>query len=152
VGDGTSEASLAPKRIGSASDWTTVSLSHSHACGLRAGALHCWGINHDGELGLGDRSARLAPQRVGSASDWTAVSAGGAYLAGGSGGSLERYASHTCGLRGVGQLHCWGANAWGELGDGTTTDRLQPTRIGVEDDWVAVSAGGGITRGIRSIG
>jgi alpha-tubulin suppressor-like RCC1 family protein len=151
VGDGTAGASLAPKRIGTASDWTEVAVGAVHACGLRGtGGLWCWGANGDGQLGDGYREPRLAPHQVGTRGDWTTVSVGGASFVGGSGGGDERSSAHTCGIRAAGELFCWGANAWGELGDGTTTDRTTPTRVGPHDDWIHVSVGGGLTRGIRA--
>ena len=36
---------------------------------------------------------------------------------------------HTCGVTIVGAAYCWGGNRYGELGDGTTTDRHTPTRV-----------------------
>src|SRR5204863_3023027 len=36
-------------------------------------------------------------------------------------------ARHTCILRASGQVRCWGSNAFGQVGDGTTTDRHAPT-------------------------
>lgn len=37
---------------------------------------------------------------------------------------------HTCAIRIDGTLWCVGDNAYGQLGDGTTTDRLTPTQVG----------------------
>jgi len=37
--------------------------------------------------------------------------------------------SFTCGLVKDTDAYCWGENQHGELGDGTTTDRLIPTPI-----------------------
>ena len=67
-----------------------------------------------------------------------------------SGGGNEYLTGHTCGIRQSGTLWCWGMNQRGELGDGTTTSRSVPVRIGDASDWVSVSAGGDFTEGVRT--
>lgn len=52
------------------------------------------------------------------------------------GGTITAGQSHSCALSTTGEAYCWGINAWGELGDGTTELRIGP---------VAVSMPAGVT-------
>lgn len=47
----------------------------------------------------------------------------------------------TLAVKADGTLWAWGANAYGQLGDGTTVNKLLPTQIGSSNDWLTVSAG-----------
>jgi alpha-tubulin suppressor-like RCC1 family protein len=38
-------------------------------------------------------------------------------------------ANHTCAVRRNGEVHCWGDNTWGQLGDGTTDNALVPIAV-----------------------
>ena len=87
----------------------------SSTCGLFTnGTRFCWGINRNGQLGLGGTTERHAPIRNTAETAWSLVSVG------------DR---HTCGIRTSGLLQCWGANADGQLGLGTNTDRDRPTTV-----------------------
>ena len=44
-------------------------------------------------------------------------------------------------IRTDGTLWAWGSNNVGQLGDGTTTNRPFPTRIGVATDWTLMAGG-----------
>jgi alpha-tubulin suppressor-like RCC1 family protein len=69
--------------------------------------------------------------------------------------SLDVGIEHTCAVTAAGTIECWGKNQYGELGDGTTTDRLAPVQvIGVSDaaavatglnHTCALASGGGVT-------
>jgi alpha-tubulin suppressor-like RCC1 family protein len=37
--------------------------------------------------------------------------------------------NHTCAWRTDGRIWCWGGNEFGQLGDGTTTNRTTPTEL-----------------------
>ena len=45
------------------------------------------------------------------------------------------------------KLYAWGWNIYGQLGDGTTTNRHTPTQIGTSD-WSSIAAGGNHSLGI----
>lgn len=116
----------------------SLGLGLAHTCVVLDGALHCWGFNSYGELGLGDTAPRQLPQRVGSAADWEQVSAG------------ER---HSCGLRSDLSVHCWGSNSEGELGQGDRESRLAPTEVpGPTGGWVRVACGGRTSCGLSADG
>jgi len=50
------------------------------------------------------------------------------------------------------ELWAWGNNFNGQLGDGTTENRIIPTRIGSEKGWIAVTAGGTRTLALKGDG
>ena len=117
IGDGTyAERSFPTSVFGFASGAAAVSAGSVHTCALTAGGtLVCWGYNSDGRIGDGTTTNRPTPTPVsGLTSGVAAVSAGGA---------------HTCALLAGGAVRCWGYNGFGQLGEGSKTDRLVPTPV-----------------------
>src|SRR5688572_5987464 len=49
--------------------------------------------------------------------------------------------AHSCALRADGAAFCWGRNTSGQLGDGTTTDRLTPVPVAGGRLFRTISAG-----------
>jgi hypothetical protein len=49
--------------------------------------------------------------------------------------------SHLCGIDPDGALFCWGANTYGELGNGTTTDSYAPARVLLSQSVIQVVTG-----------
>ena len=129
VGNGTLSDTSLPVAVSSSVISKTdvlkaVSAGGGHSVALRTdGAVYAWGANGNGQLGDGttsDRSRAVLAElgAIPSGVILQQVSAGG---------------SHSLALGSDGQVYAWGANGFGQLGDGTLTDRTRP---------VAVSAGG----------
>jgi len=86
-----------------------------HTCGLTStGTGYCWGSNLHGAIGDPTSAERaLSPVPISGGLAFTALTAG---------------VFHTCGLTAAGTAYCWGYNASGQLGDGTTSNRSSPVR------------------------
>src|SRR5687768_10842814 len=107
-----------------------------YTCAVTAdGGVKCWGRNDAGQLGDGTMTHRAAPVDV-------LVSPGGAPLTGVS--AIVTGFDHACALMTSGHVKCWGVNYWGQLGDGTTTQRTTPVDV-------LVSPGGAPLSGVLAI-
>jgi gliding motility-associated-like protein len=60
--------------------------------------------------------------------------------------------NHSLSIREDGTLWAWGFNAYGQIGDGTTTQRPTPLQIGTANNWKMVSAGTYYSMGIKMDG
>jgi alpha-tubulin suppressor-like RCC1 family protein len=124
---------VGPVRFGPAPGGTSISLGAFHGCGLEdtghlaGGKAYCVGRNGDGRLGDGATASQSTLAAVHDGHSFLAISAG---------------ANHTCGIRsGSRTLLCWGDNSSGQLGDGTTQNRLVPTRVASAVRFAVVAAG-----------
>src|SRR5215468_1055339 len=89
-----------------------------HTCAiLSSGGVKCWGYNAFGQLGQGDTVNRgAAPGQMGSALPTLFFPQNGPVK------QLALGAYHTCALDSAGYTYCWGYNAYGQLGNGTTNN------------------------------
>jgi alpha-tubulin suppressor-like RCC1 family protein len=105
-----------------------IAAGSGHSCALLTdGSVDCWGLDATGQLGNGSSSSSLAPVRVsGLSQPATALASGPA---------------HTCALLQDGTVACWGNNADGQLGDGTTLDRTSAVPVSGLSGVTALAAG-----------
>jgi hypothetical protein len=133
------EAQTVPK-------FATVSVASSYACATTTeGDAYCWGNNAFGQLGDGTTTNQLMPIAVKGGLKFKQLVHGGRTV-------MRQGGLFTCGLTNAGQAHCWGNNDFGELGDGTRTDRLEPTAVADGLTFAALRAGSASACGLESAG
>jgi alpha-tubulin suppressor-like RCC1 family protein len=138
VGLGDTIERHSPIRIGISAAWTSVSVGTDYSCALQGspGYRYCWGLNTDGQLGLGDTVNRTSPTHPPTETNsWVSLSVG---------------ATHSCGVLVGGSAVCWGLNASGELGVGSYTNQTTPTLVSGGITWTVVTAGAEQTCGTDS--
>ena len=108
-----------------------------HTCALTSGGgAKCWGNNFFGQIGDGQVCGGPPPLQPWCLIpvDVSGLSSGVAAIAAGE--------DHTCALTSAGGVKCWGFNAYGQLGDGTTSERNTPVDVsGLASGVVAIAAG-----------
>jgi alpha-tubulin suppressor-like RCC1 family protein len=118
LGDnGASLNHLKPSKVAGGLHFGQVIAGYHHSCGVTTTKVaFCWGTNWLGQLGDGTTISREVPTKVAGSLLFAGVSAG-------------PVGSHTCGITTGNKIYCWGDNAFGQLGDGTTTRRLSPVKV-----------------------
>ena len=129
IGDGSNARSLSPQEISMDSPYSTRLLDSGpfHTCAIMINnSLYCWGFNSGGQLGNGDFSSSNTPLLVPiSPTQVPSVMGSGFH--------------HTCLLLDDGEIVCWGDNARGQLGDGTSTSSVVPISVDLPNGRSALS-------------
>jgi alpha-tubulin suppressor-like RCC1 family protein len=105
--------------LGTGKKVVSVACGTFHSCArLTDGSVKCWGLNSDGQLGLGDTASRGdAPNQMGNALAAVSLGAGKKVV------DLAAGNAFTCALLDDGAVKCWGYNGSGQLGLGDTAPR-----------------------------
>ncbi|MFM8388128.1 MAG: hypothetical protein ACKOA5_02655, partial [Actinomycetota bacterium] len=116
LGNNTRTISPTPVAVQGITNAVDIAASGYASCAVLAtGAVTCWGYGGHGELGRGNTSDSNIPVVV------PALTSGVVNIDG------SQY--HYCVSMTDGGAKCWGHNAWGNLGDGTTTQRNAPVDV-----------------------
>ena len=92
-----------------------------HTCAVSTtGAVYCWGYNGYGEIGNNSTANSNVPVQV--------EGVGGSGVLSGI-ASIAAGADHTCAVSTTGAVYCWGGNAFGELGNNSTTESNVPVQV-----------------------
>jgi alpha-tubulin suppressor-like RCC1 family protein len=117
LGDGTTNNSNTPVSVlGLTGPAVSVSTGYHHSCALLvSGATQCWGWNFGGQLGTGNNNDSSVPVTVQNLPSTVEA--------------LTTGIRNTCALLTNGDLKCWGDNTYGQVGDGTMSDRSLPVSV-----------------------
>ncbi len=139
LGDSTTSDSNVPVATGGGRRYTSLAVGWNFTCGLDLdGHAFCWGDDTAGELGDGaNNTDRRVPAPVTGGLSFTSIAAGNA---------------HACGITVQGDAYCWGRNAGGQLGDGSTADHSTPGRVKGSARFASIAAGGVHTCAVTSEG
>ncbi len=105
-----------PEKNSTVTNASAIAVGPSFALALQNGTVWTWGCNSYGQLGDGTYNSRSTPYPISSPtlSGVIQVAAG---------------LNHSLALKQDSTVWSWGANAYGQLGDGTATTRLTPVQI-----------------------
>ena len=142
LGNGTTTSSTTPVALTGvlSSGVTSIAAGTRYSLAVQNGGLYAWGNNRAGQLGNGTTTDSNTPVALTGvlSSGVTAIAAGGD----------DRINTHTPDTYYSlavqnGNVYAWGDNVSGQLGDGTTTNRLTPEEIDPTDLYNIVSVAAG---------
>jgi len=139
---GTPSSVAAPVAAPAGVTFTAIAAGSAHDLALSStGTVYAWGANRFGQLGTGSLTDTSLPTAVAAPAGvtFTAIAAGG----------FDSYAIST-----TGAVYAWGANFYGQLGNGTTTASDSPVEVDTPAGlaFSDVATGGGHALAIASDG
>ena len=113
-----------------------IAAGSEFSCSAGMVLTYCWGAGDAGQLGAGSTSDAAEPVQVENTGNLDEELVG----------AIAAGRAHTCALTWFddsedgGDLYCWGDNAEGQVGDGSTTPRSEPVRVERDVRQVATGA------------
>ena len=131
LGNGTTGEENRPVQVkgaggsGNLTDITAIAAGRNHSAALKSdGTVWTWGCNDNGQLGDGTTTSRSTPVQV-KGPDGTEHLTGVTAIAAGGDDSAA--------MKSDGTILTFGSNQYGQLGDGTGTDRNSPVSVTAYD-------------------
>ena len=139
LGDGTKTDSNTPVQVSGLNNVIAIAGRSRSTAALKSdGTVWSWGSNSNGQLGDGSTvSYSKTPVQASGLTDVIAIACG---------------AYHAVALRDDATVWAWGSNEYGQLGDGTTTDRNTPVEVSGLTNVIAISCGNRHSIALKSDG
>jgi alpha-tubulin suppressor-like RCC1 family protein len=139
IGDNTQTFRPAPGVSNGVTNAAEVQARGNSSCArLMDGTIKCWGLNGDGRLGVGNTNYRIqTPTAVMGISNVMKFAMGW---------------DASCAIKTDNTLWCWGANYFGQVGDGTYQTRTAAVQLTDLSGAKDVSSGGSHTCAVTSAG
>ncbi|NDK91830.1 protein kinase [Gordonia desulfuricans] len=131
-----------PTKVAGLPPATAVATAQGTTCAIAEGKAYCWGDNDNAQIGNGSTSRQESPVQVANLTDVTSLSVG-TYTKNNSEDTPTAYVT-VCATSGGG-AYCWGDNAYGQIGDGSTQQRSVPTQATGLSGASVISTGWGST-------
>ncbi len=117
LGDGTQAPRTGAVSVAGTSGADAIAAGLAHTCAVLGGGVSCWGAGESGQIGDGNTlAAQPEPASV--------KFSGGSVAA----RSVAAGEHHSCALLSS-SIECWGQAGFGQLGDGSTSDRNAPRQV-----------------------
>src|SRR4051812_28880241 len=156
LGIGTSDTDIHPRPllVSFTEKFAQLSLGSRVTCGITVDKrAFCWGRNATGQLGDGTTTDRTTPTAVGGGLKFSQIATSDGFPANGTAVPVpvggQGVVGHTCALATDGTPWCWGWNGAGQIGDGTTFDRLLPVAVQGNIHMTVIALGSASTCGMR---
>ncbi|EPX64443.1 BNR repeat domain protein [Cystobacter fuscus DSM 2262] len=131
LGDGTTAYRLASAPVDFSNGMVVkrVAAGGSHALAVLSDkTLWAWGRNGDGQLGVGSTTSSFSPVKVPGRTGVEVV-------------AMAASTFNSAAVLSDGKVLTWGYNAYGQLGNGSTTDQSSPVEVSALSDIKGVSVG-----------
>ena len=118
IGDGSTTTRADPVYVNTTNRFVQIAVGQVSTCGILSdGRAMCWGTGTNGQLGNGLGATSVNPVYVNTTNTFVDISCDpGDYYS-------------CCGIISNGSAMCWGSNAQGQIGDGSTTTRNNPVYV-----------------------